>query len=122
MFALTLAVDISEHTYGEIVDGHYGDSASEKAAAAYENVITIHRNILTSNSVLKNVLDIVTGVKTKVGARRRLEVIDCTNTTLGYVDNCRKPSCENPTRFCDGSFNYEYISQLKGGENHNRTM
>jgi hypothetical protein len=121
-FALTLAVDISEHTYGEIVDGHYGDSASEKAAAAYENVITIHRNILTSNSVLKNVLDIVTGVKTKVGARRRLEVIDCTNTTLGYVDNCRKPSCENPTRFCDGSFNYEYISQLKGGENHNRTM
>jgi hypothetical protein len=122
MFALTLAVDISEHTYAEIVDGHYGDSASEKAAAAYENVITIHRNILTTNSVLKNVLDIVTGVKTKVGARRRLEVIDCTNTTLGYVDNCRKPSCENPTRFCDGSFNYEYISQLKGGENHNRSM
>ncbi len=123
-FALTLAVDISEHTYSEIVDGHFGDSESMKAAAVYENVITIHRNILTTHSDLKNVLAIVTGIKQKTDklARRSMQVVDCTNTTLGYVDNCRKPSCENPTRFCDGSFNYEYISQLKGGENHNETM
>ncbi len=123
IFALTLAMDISEHLYGEIVDGQDGDAAAEQDAAVYENVITIHGNILTTHNDLLNVLSIVSGIKQKTDklARRHMQVVDCTNTTLGFVDNCRKPSCENPTRLCDGSFNYEYISQLKGGEDHNNT-
>ena len=123
-FALSLAKDISEHLYGEIVDGQDGDAAAEQNTAVYMNVITIHGNILTTHSDLLNVLSIVSGIKQKTDklARRRMQVIDCTNTTLGFVDNCSKPSCENPTLFCDGSFNYEYISQLKGGENHTGTM
>ena len=54
------------------------------------------------------------GVKQKTDrlACYRMQVIDCTNTSLGYFDNCGKPSCKNPMRLCDGSFNYEYISQL----------
>ncbi len=124
IFALTLAMDISEHLYGEIVDGQDGDAAAEQDAAVYENVITTHGNILIAEKHLLNVLSIVSGIKQKTDklARRHMQVVDCTNTTLGFVDNCRKPSCENPILFCDGSFNYEYISQLEGGENHTGTM
>jgi hypothetical protein len=121
-FALMLAMDISEHVYAEIVDDQDDAAKDERPSAIYENVITIHGNILTTYYMLSNVLTIVSGIKTKVGARRRLEVIDCTNTTLGYVDNCSKPSCEDPTRYCDGSFNYKYISELESGESYHRTM
>jgi hypothetical protein len=104
----------------------YQDDAAtdELHSAVYENVITIHGNIITTHNMLSNVLTIVSGIKQKTDrlARCRMQVIDCTNTSLGYFDNCSKPSCKNPTRFCDGSFNYEYISQLEGGKNHNATM
>jgi hypothetical protein len=124
LFALALAMDISEYLYAELMDGSVGDVESERITATYENAITIHGNILTTHNDLLNVLSIVSGIKQKTDklARRHMQVVDCTNTTLGFVDNCRKPSCENPIRLCDGSFNYEYISQLKGGENHAGTM
>jgi hypothetical protein len=122
LFGLTLAMDISEHLYAEIVDGQDGDAAAEQNTAVYENVITIHGNILTTHNDLLNVLSIVSSIEQNTSARRRrMQVVDCVNTTLGYVGDCRKPSCEHPTRLCDGSFNYEYISQLKGGENHTGT-
>jgi hypothetical protein len=122
-FALVLAIDISEHVYAEIVDGQDGDAAAEQDSAVYENVITIHGNVIATHNLLSQVRTIVSGLQTGASSRRRLQVIDCTNTTLaGYVDNCSKPSCENPAKLCDGSFNYEYISQLEGGEYHNRTM
>jgi hypothetical protein len=123
IFAVVLALDISEHVYAEIVDGQDGDAAAEQDSAVYENVITIHGNVIATHNLLSQVRTIVSGLQTGASSRRRLQVIDCTNTTLaGYVDNCSKPSCENPTKLCDGSFNYEYISQLEGGENHNRTI
>jgi hypothetical protein len=125
-FGIQLALDISDNMYAEIVDGTDGDAAAEQDAAVYENVITIHGNVIATHNLLKQVRTIVTGTNTGLkdkGVIRRLQVIDCINTTLaGYVDNCSKPSCENPTKLCDGSFNYEYISQLEGGEYHNRTM
>ena len=122
-FAALLALDISEHVYAEMVDSQDGDAAEEQDSAVYENVITIHGNVIATHNLLKQVQIIVSGSQTGASSRRRLQVIDCTNTTLaGYVDNCSKPSCENPTKLCDGSFNYEYISQLEGGEYHNRTM
>jgi hypothetical protein len=125
-FACQLALDISEHVYAEIVDEQDDDAAKDQAAAVYENVITIHGNVIATHNLLSRVQTIVSGTNSGLkqkGVIRRLQVIDCTNTTLaGYVDNCSKPSCENPTKLCDGSFNYEYISQLEGGEYHNRTM
>ena len=125
-FACQLTLDMSDHVYAEIVDSKDGDAAAEQDAAVYENVITTHGNVIVTHNILKQVYTIVTGTNTGLkdkGVIRRLQVIDCINTTLaGYVDNCSKPSCENPTKLCDGSFNYEYISQLEGGEYHNRTM
>ncbi len=126
IFVVVLALDISEQVYAEIVDEHDDDAAKDQAAAVYENVITIHGNVYATHTLLSQVYTIVTGTNTGLKNNkviRRLQVIDCINTTLaGYVDNCSKPSCENPTKLCDGSFNYEYISQLEGGEYHNRTM
>ena len=124
IFAVVLALDISEHVYAEIVDSQDGDAAAEQDSAVYENVIAIHGNVIVTHNLLSRVCNLVNGCsQTGASSRRRLQVIDCTNTTLaGYVDNCSKPSCENPTKLCDGSFNYEYISQLEGGEYHNRTM
>ncbi len=117
LFALVLAVDVSEHVYAEIVDDQDDAAKDELHSAVYENAITIHGNIISTHNMLSNVLTIVSGIKQKTDklTRRRMQVIDCINTTLGFVENCSKPSCENPTRFCDGSFNYEYISQLEGG-------
>jgi hypothetical protein len=119
LFTLVLAVDVSEHVYAEIVDDQDDAAKDELHSAVYENVITIHGNIISTHKMLSNVLTIVSGIEQNTSTRRRrMQVVDCVNTTLGYVGDCRKPSCENPTRLCDGSFNYEYISQLEGGENH----
>jgi hypothetical protein len=122
-FALELAIDISEQVYKETVDSQDGDAAADQDSAVYENVITMFGNVIATHNLLSQVRTIVSGFQTGASSRRRLQVIDCTNTTLaGYVANCSKPSCENSTKLCDGSFNYEYISQLEGGENHIRTM
>ena len=121
ILAMTLAVDISEHLYAEIVDNQDADAVEEIGSVVYQNVKTIHGNIMATFRKLGQVSDMLGLVKAKTDRlpNRRLEVTDCISTTLGYVNNCSKPSCETPTRFCDGSFNYEYISQLEGGENHN---
>ena len=117
-FAILLALDISEHIYAEIVNGQNGAAAAEQESAVYENVITIHGNVIATFNLVSKVESIL-GAQTGASSRRRLQVIDCINTTLvGYVDNCSKPSCENPTKLCNGSFNYQYISQLEGGEYH----
>jgi hypothetical protein len=125
-FALVLVMAISEHLYAEIVDGQDGDAAAEQDAAVYKNMIITHRNLGFTHNLLETVRTIVTGTDTGLRNKqviRRLQVIDCINTTIvGYVDNCSKPSCENPTKLCDGSYNYEYISQLERGESHSRTM
>jgi hypothetical protein len=125
IYSTQLALDISEQVYSEIVVSQDDSAAAEKDSVIDQNVITIHGNVISTNKLLVQVQELVcNGLKLnceKVGVTsgRRLRVIDCTNTTLsGYVDNCSKPSCENPTKLCDGSFNYQYISQLAGGEYH----
>ncbi len=119
-FEFTKAIDLSEHLYTEIVDKQDDDAAEEQVSAIYQNVITIHGNIISTHNMLSQVLTVVSGIDKKVtNPLRRMQVNDCISTKLGYVHNCSKPSCESPTRLCDGSFNYEYISQLEGGENHN---
>ena len=84
-FAAVLALDISEHLYAEIVDGQDGDAAAEQDAAVYENVITIHGNVIATHNLLLQVQKIVTGTESGLrnkGIIRRLQVIDCINTTL----------------------------------------
>ncbi len=126
-FAVKLSMDISVQLYAEIVGLLDGNAVAERDLAVHENVMTIHGNIITTHTAVSQILTIVAGIKPQtdlIKARRRMQVVvDCVNTTVGFAGDCRKPSCENPTLFCDGTFNHEYISQLKGGENHkSRTM
>ncbi len=123
IFAVLLALDISEHVYAEIVDGQDGDAAAEQDSATYLNVITTHGNVIAVGQLVENLLTIHGVPKTGSGfSRRRLQVIDCISMTLGNDYNCttKKPLCEDPTKLCDGSINYKYISQLKRGENDTR--
>mmetsp|Transcript_14030 Transcript_14030/g.41087 ORF Transcript_14030/g.41087 Transcript_14030/m.41087 type:complete len:409 (+) Transcript_14030:3459-4685(+) len=46
--------------------------------------------------------------------RRRMMENGCKSTADGYTNPCDKVSCEDPTRFCDGSFNFEYVAFLRG--------
>ena len=120
---LTFALSLSELLYGEIVDGQDDAAAAEQDSAVYENVITIHGNVIQTFNQLSRVLTIVSGSPTGQSSRRRLQVIDCINTTLGEdVDKCSKPFCDKPEKLCDGRINYEYISQQRKGENHNRKL
>ena len=119
-FSIGQLLNISERLYKEIVGRHNGMAISAKVSAVYMNEITTHGNVRASYKRVLDVYTIMTGLKSVTTSRRRLQVmIDCTNTSLvGNVANCNKPSCENPTLLCDGSNNYEYISQLERGENN----
>ena len=54
-FAIVLAIDISEQVYKETVDSQDGDAAADQDSAVYENVITIHGNVIATHNILKNV-------------------------------------------------------------------
>ena len=43
-----IGTDISEHIYGETVDVQDDAAASEQHSAVYENVITIHGNVIST--------------------------------------------------------------------------
>jgi hypothetical protein len=125
IFALKLAIGISDQIYKEVVEIQNAAATAAKSNSVYDNLFIINDNIATTHTAVSQILTIVAGIQPKtdlIQARRRMQVVDCTNTTDGYLDNCNKPSCENPARLCDGSLNYAYISQLKGGENHINTM
>ena len=122
IFAAGLALDISEKVYTEIVDEQDSDTKKEQDSAVYKNVIINHGNIIAVGQLVEQLLTIHNVRKRAGFSRRRLQVIDCINTTLGNDYNCtpNEPLCEDLTQLCDGSANYKYISQLKGGENDTR--
>lgn len=120
--SVQLALDLSVWNYDETVTPVNEEAGEEQYTAVYENLFVINENIVTSHGDIEKILIMLNGIRSNTGVtRRRMEVIACTNTTDGYLDNCNKPSCENPTRLCDGSLNYDYISQLKGGETCDNT-
>ena len=48
---------------------------------------------------------------------RRLQSDDCVDTSSGFLTApCSEVSCQDPTRLCDRSFNYPYISSLITGK------
>jgi len=130
--------ELSERIYSEVVDKDVNTKyAGGRADAIYENVITNHGNIIAtfkSTRELKTMLgEISDGLAEdrEDEQRRRLqenicvfeEVPDlggctCVVTIDGFQapGKCDKPSCENPTKLCDGSNNFPYIAFLRQGE------
>jgi hypothetical protein len=118
--AVESALGNSEQTYAEIVDSQDGDFAAEQEAAVYQNVVVIHGNVISTFTLVQQLQVMLGGIQEgladdKDEKNRRLQLTDCTSTVNGYILQCNKPSCEDPSRLCDGSFNYKYISQLKSG-------
>lgn len=125
---LSLAIDVSEKIYSEIVDGQNGNFEDDRQQSIYENVITNHANIrvvFAASQQLKVMLgEISEGLREEEEEeelRRRLTA-DCISTSDGFQADCSKPSCEDPARICDGSFNFNYTAYLKGGKRRQWTL
>uniref|UniRef100_A0A7S4M8E9 Uncharacterized protein n=1 Tax=Odontella aurita TaxID=265563 RepID=A0A7S4M8E9_9STRA len=115
-------VSISKKIFDVVVDGQNFRFAGDRQKAIYENVITNHGNIITTfhaTQQLKVMLgEISDGIaelaEEEEEQRRRMMENGCKSTADGYTNPCDKVSCEDPTRFCDGSFNFEYVAFLRG--------
>lgn len=115
------AMDISQRIYDEVVGGKNSAYAGERQESIYENAIANHGNIITTfyaTQQLKVMLgEISDGIaEEREDENRRLAVDDCDEISPPYRFPCNKVSCADPTRYCDGGFNYPYIAFLKGGE------
>ena len=121
VLALEIALGVSENLYGEQAtpSDQVGETEFQKGRqdAIYENVITNHGNIIATfkgTEQLKVMLGGVLEDEDNV-LRRRLQSNscefdeidpDCTcvlTRNSGYISGCTKPSCEDPTRLCDGT-------------------
>ena len=103
------------------MDEQWRDYGDDRRVSIYENVITLHGNIIASfyaTQELKVLLgefsEAIAEEEEEEDRRRRLS--DCVSTAQGYSTDCSTVSCEDPTRMCDGSINFPYVASLKGGE------
>jgi hypothetical protein len=121
VFAITLSLDLSEVLYAELVDERDDEFRGEKINDVHANVITVNGNVISIFNTVEHLRVLLGGIQDGLAddegeTNRRLQLIDCISTANGYTLQCNKPSCEDPTRLCDGSFNYKHISQLKFGK------
>ena len=104
-FTLKVAVSISERIYAEIAGAQDAAYESDRQMAMYENIITNHRNIITTfmatqqlKVMLGEISEDLANDDEDEGKRRRLND-GCKSTKNGFVLLCDKPSCEDPTRW-----------------------
>jgi len=135
IYAAELYFDIAQKIYSEVVDEGDADYESERQTAIYENSILNARNIITTfhatqqlKVMLGDISEGVEGIQEDVSNRRLSSCVytegselspDCTCVSTdegGFQLGCSITSCEDPTRICDGSYNYQYISTLLTGE------
>jgi hypothetical protein len=121
IYAITLSLDLSEVLYAELVDERDDEFRGEKINDVHANVITVNGNVISIFNTVEHLRVLLGGIQDGLAddegeKNRRLQSIDCISTVNGYTLQCNKPSCEDPIRLCDGSFNYMYISQLKSGK------
>lgn len=121
LFAVECASSISEKIYDEIVNkNHNGAHVADIRESINENVVTIFGNVNTvfaATQQLKVMLGEVADNLERLSEddeeeRRRLA------ENCQPEDNCSRGDCEceDPTRNCDCSFDFLYISGLRGGE------
>jgi hypothetical protein len=107
-----------EKRYKKEVEGKKEEYQLDLLDSTYENVIKNHGNIITTFKQLRLVAENLNAKALQDFERenRNLQLVDCESTVLGFKEQCDKPSCEDRTRLCDGSWNYRYIATLEGGE------
>ena len=136
IFAAELALDISQKIYDEVAGGQDANYESERQTAIYQNSILNARNVITTfhatqqlKVMLGDISEGLEGIREGENNRRLLqsktcvytEYTDgqectCVSTNYGFQSGCNITSCEDPTRICDGAYNYPYISTLLTGE------
>jgi hypothetical protein len=126
VFITTQALEISGMLYTEIVDQKVNANyATDVTMSMYENIITANKNLFTTFAAtqqLKVMLGEISEGLDKADeeeeVRRRLQG-DCFDNTAGFPQrgSCGLiRSCNDPARFCDGSFYYPFIAEQRGGE------
>jgi hypothetical protein len=121
IFAIHQALDLSEVLYAELVDERDDEFRGEKINDVHANLITVNGNVISIFNTVEHLRVLLGGIQDGLAGdegetNRRLQSTDCTSTANGYTLQCNKPSCEDPTRLCDGSVNYQHISELKFGK------
>ena len=110
---------IQEETrYKKEVEDKDAEYQTDLLESTYENVNKNHGNIITTFKQLKLVAQKLNtdALRDFEKENRNLQLFDCNSTVSGFKEHCDKPSCEDQTRLCDGSWNYRYIAILEGGE------
>ena len=120
-WAVSLSLDLSEVLYAELVDERDDEFRGEKINDVHANVITVNGNVISIFNTVEHLRVLLGGIQDGLAddegeKKRRLQSIDCISTVNGYTLQCNKPSCEDPSRLCDGSVNYKYIYNLKYGK------
>ena len=130
IYAVELSLDIAQKIYDEVVDGGNANYESERQTAIYENSILNARNVITTfhatqqlKVMLGDISEGLEGIREDENGRRLQTQCSelspectCVSTNDGFQLGCSIPSCEDPTRLCDGSYNYQYIATLLTGE------
>ena len=120
-FVLQLALDISNHIYTEIVDKKVNSAYStDVTMSMYDNIITSFGNINTvfaATQQLKTILGNIADELDEDDENRRRMLIEeedeCVPTDKCCLGDCE---CTDPTKFCNCTNNYRYISGLLGGK------
>jgi hypothetical protein len=130
IYAAELSLDIAQKIYDEVVDEGDANYESERQTAIYENSILNARNVITTfhatqqlKVMLGDISEGLEGIREDENGRRLQTQCSelspectCVSTNDGFQLGCSIPSCEDPTRLCDGSYNYQYIATLLTGE------
>ena len=139
IYAAELSLDIAQKIYDEVVDEGDANYESERQTAIYENSILNARNVITTfhatqqlKVMLGDISEGLEGIREDENGRRLQSnscvytegselspECTCVSTNDGFQLfqlGCSIPSCEDPTRLCDGSYNYQYIATLLTGE------
>jgi len=129
LYAHNQALSISERTYSEVVDTQDALYAGTESNAIYENVLTNHKNIITTFKAVQQLKQMLGEIAEDINElaeddedeRRRLaEVEICNAESPCVLGECQ---CEahthpkwgkDPTKDCDCKPNYDYVKKQKG--------
>jgi hypothetical protein len=118
---LRLGIYVWNLTYKQIVESKNGEFENDRIQSIYENINTIHGNIIQTFNLgqqlkvqLGGVLEGLANNDEDDVTRRRLEG-NCDDRPGDIT--CTNVSCQDPKKLCDGfSVNWNYVAFLKFGE------
>ena len=109
------AHQISSGLYNELVDNVNGDASGDRADITYENLLTVHHNVLTSFKKLELLQELLGDIQEDIediDADRRLKET-CVESSKCHKVNSRC-NCDDERFNCDCTPNYEFLKKQSG--------